>query len=237
MVFSDYMRGAMRLSALMGAPVTYILTHDSIGLGEDGPTHQPVEHLAALRVIPNTTVFRPADANETAQAWRMALLNRSGPTVLALTRQKLPIWDREAEGLGAASGVSQGGYVFYEHAPGGLDIVLIATGSELEIVYAAARELVEKGVGVSVVSLPSWELFELQDEEYQQSVLPPEVPKLAMEAAVTFGWERWVGNDKSKGDVIGVNRFGASSPYKRIYAAFGLTSAHVVARAEQLIGR
>ncbi len=237
MVFSDYMRGAMRLSALMGAPVTYILTHDSIGLGEDGPTHQPVEHLAALRVMPNMTVFRPADANETAQAWRMALLNRSGPTVLALTRQKLPIWDREAEGLGAASGVSQGGYVFYEHAPDGLDIVLIATGSELEIVYAAARELVEKSVRVRVVSLPSWELFELQDEEYQQAVLPPDVPKLAMEAAVTFGWERWVGNDKSKGDVIGVNRFGASSPYKRIYEEFGLTAAHVVARANALIGR
>lgn len=237
MVFSDYMRGAMRLAALMGAPVTYILTHDSIGLGEDGPTHQPVEHLAALRAMPNMTVFRPADANEAAQAWRMALLNRSGPTVLTLTRQKLPIWDRAAEGLGAAAGVSQGGYVFYEHAPDGLDIVLIATGSELEIVYAAARELVEKGAGVRVVSLPSWELFELQDEEYQQSVLPPEVPKLAMEAAVTFGWERWVGNDKRKGDVIGVNRFGASSPYKRIYEEFGLTPAHVVARAEQLIGR
>lgn len=152
LVFSDYLRPSIRLAALMGLRVIYVFTHDSIGLGEDGPTHQPVEQLAALRTIPNMTVIRPADANETAEAWRAALKNTSGPTALALTRQNLPTYDRAALSLGAASGVAQGGYIFYEHAPDGLDIILIATGSEVDIIYQAAQTLAGEGIGVRVVS-------------------------------------------------------------------------------------
>jgi transketolase len=237
LVFSDYMRGSIRLAALMGLRVVYVLTHDSIGLGEDGPTHQPVEHLAALRAIPNLTVIRPADANESAQAWRAALLNTHGPTALALSRQNLTIYDRSAPGMGAADGVLRGGYVLYENAPQGLQMVLIATGSEVEIAYNAAQQLVQTGVGVRVVSLASWELFEQQSEEYRQTVLPPDTPKVAIEAAITFGWERWVGNDKRKGVVIGIDHFGASAPYQRIYREFGLTVDRVVAEARRLLGQ
>ena len=235
LVFSDYLRGSLRLGALMGQRIIYVFTHDSIGLGEDGPTHQPVEHLAALRAIPNVTVIRPADVNEAAQAWRAALKNTTGPTVLALSRQSLMIFDRKAAGIGAANGVLQGGYVLFEQAKNGLDLVLIATGSEVEIMYNAAQQLIAEGIGVRVVSLPSWELFANQDEAYRQQVLPPQTPKLALEAATPFGWERWVGNDKSKGDVIGIDHFGASAPYKRIYQEFGLTVEHVVARARELL--
>ncbi len=237
LVFSDYMRPSIRLAALMGLRVIYVFTHDSIGLGEDGPTHQPVEQLAALRTIPNMTVIRPADANETAEAWRAALKNTSGPTALALTRQNLPIYDRAGLGLGAVSGVAQGGYIFYEHAPDGLALVLIATGSEVDIIYQAAQTLAAEGVGVRVVSLPSWELFTKQSEEYRQQVLPLEVAKVAVEAAVSFGWERWVGNDPSKRAIIAIDHFGASAPYKRVYQEFGLTPAHVVQRAKALLGK
>ncbi len=235
LVFSDYMRASMRLAALMGLQVIYVLTHDSVGLGEDGPTHQPIEHLPALRAIPNLTVIRPADGNEAIQAWRAALLKRDGPTVLALSRQNLQIFDRAAPGIGAADGVLRGGYVLFEQADHGLDLVLIATGSEVEIVYNAAQTLHEAGVGVRVVSLPSWELFAEQSEAYRNEVLPPELPKLALEAAAPFGWERWVGNDKRKGDIIGINHFGASAPYARIYQEFGLTAEHVVQRAQALL--
>ncbi len=235
LVFADYMRGSMRLAALMGLRVVYVLTHDGIGVGEDGPTHQPVEQLASLRIIPNMTVIRPADANESAEAWRAALLNESGPTVLALTRQNLPIYDREAEGLGSAAGVLQGGYVFYENAPNGLDIVLIGSGSEVEIAYDAAKQLVAEGVGVRVVSLPSFELFAAQGDDYIESVLGAGVPKVAVEAGVTFGWDRWVGNDPATSAVIGLDRFGASGPYQRVYEEFGITAEAVVAKAKELV--
>ena len=235
LIFSDYMRGSMRLSALIGVRVVYVLTHDSIGLGEDGPTHQPIEHLAALRAIPNMTVIRPADGNETSAAWKAALTNRTGPTVLALTRQNLPVYDRAGEGLGSADDLARGGYVFYENAGDGLQVVLVATGSEVEIAYEAAKTLASDGVGVRVVSLPSWELFEKQDDAYRADVLPAGVPKLAIEAGVPFGWERWVGNDK-QGDIMGIQRFGASAPYQRIYEEFGLTTTEAVARAKALIG-
>jgi transketolase len=221
----------------MGLRVVYVFTHDSIGLGEDGPTHQPIEQLAALRTIPNLTVFRPADANETAEAWKTALQKTNGPTAIALTRQNLPTWDRAAEGLGAIDGVARGGYIFYEHAPHGLDIVLIATGSEVEIVYDAAKQLAGEDVGVRVVSLPSWELFEQQPAAYRSEVLPPGVRRLAMEAASPFGWERWVGNDKSRGDVIAIDHFGASAPYQRLYQEFGLTVDHVVAKVKAMLTR
>ncbi|MEM7535438.1 MAG: transketolase [Chloroflexota bacterium] len=235
LVFSDYMRASMRLAALMEQRVIYVLTHDSIGLGEDGPTHQPIEHLAALRTIPNLNVMRPADANETAEAWRAALLNDSGPTVMALTRQDIMIFDRDAEGFGPASGVAKGGYVLYENAPNGVDVILIASGSEVEIIYEAAQTLSAEGHGVRVVSLVSWELFSQQDEAYRQEVLPAGVAKVAVEAASPFGWERWVGNDKSKGDIIGIDHFGASAPYQRLYQEYGLTAENVVARAKALL--
>lgn len=237
LIFTDYMRPSMRLAALMGVRVVYVMTHDSIGLGEDGPTHQPIEHLAALRAIPNMTVIRPADANETSMAWRAALTNTAGPTVLALTRQNLPVYDRAGEELGAAEELALGGYVFYEQAPDRLEIVLIGTGSEVEIAFEAAKLLAGEGIGVRVVSLPSWELFEKQGDAYQAEVLPPDVPKLAIEAATPFGWERWVGNDPARGAVIGIDHFGASAPYQRIYEEFGLTAAHVVAKAKALLGR
>lgn len=237
LVFTDYMRASMRLAALMGIRVIYVMTHDSIGLGEDGPTHQPIEHLAALRAIPNLTVIRPADANETSMAWRAALENTGGPTVIALTRQNLPVFDRSAAGMGAAEGALAGGYVLYEHAPNGLELVLIATGSEVEIALNAAKTLAGEGVGVRVVSLASWELFAKQGAAYINEVLPAGVKKLAIEAASPFGWERWVGNDPHLGAIIGIDHFGASAPYQRLYEEFGLTAGHAVAKAKQLLGR
>jgi transketolase len=237
LIFTDYMRPSIRLAALSGVRVIYVMTHDSIGLGEDGPTHQPIEHMAALRAIPNMTVLRPADANETAAAWRLALENRGGPTLLALTRQNLPVYDRAAPGFGPVEGIEKGGYVFFEQARNGLDIVLIASGSEVEIAYEAAKTLTAEGLGVRVVNLASWELFETQGSSYQRKVLPPDVPKVAVEAATPFGWERWVGNDPQKGAIIGIDHFGASAPYKRIYEEFGLTPAHVAAVARALAGK
>ena len=237
LVFTDYMRPSIRLAALMGIRVIYVMTHDSIGLGEDGPTHQPIEHLAALRAIPNLTVMRPGDANETSMVWRAALENTSGPTLMALTRQNLAVFDREEAGMGAVEGVLRGGYVLFENAPKGLEIVLIATGSEVEIAFNAAKTLADEGIGVRVVSLPSWELFAKQGPEYINQVLPEGVKRLAIEAASPFGWERWIGNDPHLGAMIGINHFGASAPYQRIYEEFGLTPAHAVAKAKQLLGR
>ena len=237
LVFTDYMRPSIRLAALMGIRVLYIMTHDSIGLGEDGPTHQPIEHLAALRAIPNLTVIRPGDANETSMAWRAALENTSGPTLIALTRQNLSVVNRQEEGIGAVEGVLRGGYVLYENAPNGLELILIASGSEVEIALSAAKTLAGEGVGVRVVSLASWELFEKQDAAYINEVLPVGVKKLAIEAASPFGWERWIGNDPHLGAMLGINHFGASAPYQRIYEEFGLTPTHAVAKAKQLLGR
>jgi transketolase len=234
LTFTDYMRPSMRLAALMGIGVIYVMTHDSIGLGEDGPTHQPVEHLAALRVIPNMTLIRPADANETAEAWRVAVKQRRGPTVLALTRQNLPTFDRSASGFGPVADLAKGAYILYRNGDSP-DVVFIASGSEVEIAYNAAQLLAAEGKTVRVVSFPSWELFAAQDEAYQRSVLPTGVPKVAVEAAVSFGWERWVGNDPATRAIVAIDRFGASAPYERIYQEFGLTAEVVAEKARGLL--
>lgn len=224
LVFSDYMRPAMRLAALMDLRVIYVLTHDSIGLGEDGPTHQPVEHMAALRAIPNLAVFRPADANETAQSWLAALKRTHGPSVLALSRQALPTVDRTK--FGAAEGVHQGAYVLAEYGSNP-DVVLMASGSEVPIMLDAAQMLDAQGIAVRVVSFPCWELFEEQSNEYQQSVLLPSARlHIAMEAGVSQGWHRWAGTD---GVILGVDRFGASAPFQELYQNLGLTPEHVLA--------
>jgi transketolase len=180
-------------------------------------------------------VIRPGDANETSQAWRAALLNTGGPTALALTRQNLPTYDRTADGLGAAEDLLKGGYVFFEQAPDGVQLVLIGTGSELDIAYTAAKQLAAEGVGVRVVSLPSWEIFQAQPAAYRAEVLPDGVAKVAVEAASPFGWERWVGNDPRQSAIIGINHFGASAPFQRIYQEFGITAEHVVAAAKKLL--
>ncbi len=238
LVFSDYMRASIRLAALMGVPAIFIFTHDSIGVGEDGPTHQPVEQVAALRAIPNLTVIRPADANEVAQAWRTALQNKSGPTALIFSRQNLPVYDRTATGVAAAQGAAQGGYVFFQSngtASAAPELALISSGSELELAYDAAQRLAQNGTAVRVVSLPSWELFAAQSPDYQQDVLPSNAKKLSVEAGVTQGWERWVGNDPSRGAAIGLNRFGASAPQQDVYANLGLTVDAVVCAAQTLL--
>jgi transketolase len=233
MVFSDYMRPSVRLAALMKLQVIFVYTHDSIFLGEDGPTHQPESHLASLRSIPGLTVFRPADANETAEAWRVAIGHRHGPVALALTRQALPVLEGTAQK--AREGVSRGAYVLLDPAEGDPEILLLATGSEVSITLEAGKALAGKGTRVRVVSMPSWELFDEQPEEYRHSVLPPEVRKrLAVEAAVPFGWHKYVGLD---GIVHGIERFGASAPYKALAKEFGFTPEDVVKRAEGLLGR
>lgn len=231
LVFSDYMRPAIRLAAFMGLKVIYVFTHDSIGLGEDGPTHQPIEQLAALRAIPNLTVIRPADANETGEAWRLAIENRHGPVALTLTRQKVPILDRDE--LAPASGVSRGAYILKDVPNAGPDLILVATGSEVHIALEAAEKLEERGLAVRVVNMPSWEVFEEQPESYRLNILPPEVKaRVAIEAGVSQGWDRYVG---SKGKTVMLDRFGASAPYKTLYEEFGLTQERVVEEALKLI--
>ena len=231
LVFSDYMRPAIRLAALSELKVIYVFTHDSIGLGEDGPTHQPIEHLAALRAIPNLTVIRPCDANETAQAWKAALLHQNGPVALALTRQNMPTLDREK--FGPAEGLHKGAYVLREADNQKPDIILIASGSEIEIVLRAAEMLNAKKLAVRVVSMPSWELFEAQPEAYRHQVLPVDVKaKIALEAGSPQGWDRYVGE---MGQVIGLDRFGASAPYQVLYEEFGITADHVVDKALALV--
>lgn len=226
LVFSDYMRGAIRLAALMNQGVIYVFTHDSIGLGEDGPTHQPVEQLAALRALPNLTVIRPADAWETAVAWKVALQNRKTPTALALTRQKLPVLNRDK-----AEGLAKGAYILSDMPDP--QLILIGTGSEVSIALDAQQLLTEKGVSSRVVSLPSWELFEAMPQSYREEVLPPSITaRVSVEAGVTQGWERYVG---TKGIALGINHFGASAPYQTIYREFGLTPAHMVEKALTLI--
>jgi transketolase len=231
-VFSDYMRPALRLAALMRIPVIFIFTHDSVGLGEDGPTHQPVEHLAALRAMPNLTVIRPADATETAEAWRVAL-QRRGPVALALSRQNLPVLDRRK--LAPANGAARGAYVLVDAEGGPPDIILIGTGSEVHLVLAARERLAEQGLKARVVSMPSWELFEEQPEWYREEVLPSEiVTRLAVEAGVTQGWCRYVGDH---GQVIGLERFGASAPGPVVMERLGFSVDNVVSRALALLGR
>ncbi len=225
LIFSDYMRPSIRLAALMGVRVIYIFSHDSIGLGEDGPTHQPVEQLPALRAIPNLAVVRPADGNETAQAWKLALGRRSGPTALLLTRQNTPTLSTPQQ----AQGVLRGGYVLSEPGEAAPEVVLVSSGSELELAVQAQAQLAEDGIAARVVSLPCWELFEAQPEPYRQEVFPPEVPVVAIEAAAPFGWERYADR------VIGIARFGASAPYQTIYEKFGITAAAVVEAARELV--
>ena len=228
-VFADYLRPALRLSALMQTRAVYVFTHDSIAVGEDGPTHQPVEQLASLRSIPGVTVLRPGDANETAAAWRIAV-QRPGPTVLVLTRQKLPVLDRDPSRI--SEGVPRGGYVIHEAADSGPAVVLIATGSEVSLALDAADRLEAGGVSARVVSLPSWELFGEQSSAYRESVMPIGVPRLALEAGHRMGWRELVGDS---GDIISIDRFGASGPGAVVYAEFGFTVENVVDRATALI--
>jgi transketolase len=233
MVFYDYMRPPVRLASMMGIQVIYVYTHDSIGLGEDGPTHQPVEHLMGLRAVPNLTMIRPADANETAVAWRVALENRHGPTALALTRQKLPVFDRAK--YASAEGLTRGAYVMSESPSGKLDAILIATGSEISIAVEAQEKLAAEGIGARVVSMPSWEIFDKQPRSYREEVLPPKIAvRLAIEAGVTLGWYKYVGE---KGDVIGLDRYGASSPYQVAMEKLGFTAENAVMRVRAMIGK
>jgi transketolase len=231
LIFSDYMRPAVRLAALMEIPTIFVFTHDSIGLGEDGPTHQPIEHLMALRAIPGLRVIRPADANETVEAWREALTHH-GPTCLILTRQNLPVLDRP--GVQAGGGVARGAYVLAE-APGGKpQVILLATGSEVSVAVGAQKLLAERGVTVRVVSLPSWEIFEQQPAAYREAVLPPAVTvRVAVEAGSPQGWYKYVG---THGDIVGMTRFGASAPGKVNLEQFGFTPENVAARAMRLLG-
>ena len=229
-VFSDYMRPAMRMSALMEQQVVYVLTHDSIGLGEDGPTHQPEAHLWAYRTIPNMTVIRPMDANETAEAWKSALKNKKGPTCLVLTRQNLPVYDRAGLGWAKSEEAQKGGYVLCEDKD--FEAIIIATGSEVELAVEAKTKLNEQGVKVRIVSMPSTNIFDEQPQEYKESVLPKNILKrVAVEAGVTLGWYKYVGLE---GRVIGLDRFGASAPYKTLYKEFGITTDAIVEAVNSL---
>lgn len=233
-VFTDYLRPAMRLSALMRLPVIYVLTHDSIGLGEDGPTHQPIEHLAAVRAIRNLVVIRPADANEVAAAWRVIMPLKDQPTALVLTRQNVPTLDRTK--YGAPSGLARGAYVLADSsARGQPELILIGTGSEVSLCVQAYEQLSAEGIRARVVSMPSWELFERQDEAYRASVLPPAVTaRVAVEAGVEQGWEKYLG---PSGRFIGMNGYGASAPAAALMKHFGFTTENVVAQAKALLGR
>jgi transketolase len=227
LIFSDYMRPAIRLAALMGLHVVYVFTHDSIALGEDGPTHQPVEHLAALRAIPGLTVIRPGDANETAVAWRVALETRDRPVALVLTRQAVPTLDRGR--YASAEGLRRGAYVLSDPAEGDPELILIATGSEVGLIVAAAERLEADGVAVRCVSMPSWELFDALPQKERDAVLPPPVrARLAVEAGVAQGWHRYVGD---AGDVLSVERFGASAPGDVLMREYGFSVEEICRRA------
>jgi transketolase len=231
LVFSDYNRPAIRVSALSEYPVVWVFTHDSIGLGEDGPTHQPVEHLAALRAIPNLVTIRPADANETREAWKVAIERKDGPTLLVLSRQDVPTMDRAQ--VAPASGLQKGAYVLADLGKGEPEIILMATGSEVQLILAASKALVEKGKKVRIVSFPSWELFEKQSKAYRDSVLLPSVKyRLAVEAGVKQGWEKWLGE---KGEMIGMTGYGASAPAEILYEKFGFSVENIVAHALQML--
>ena len=233
MVFVDYMRPPVRLSALSHLGSIWVYTHDSIGVGEDGPTHQPVEHLASLRAIPELQVIRPCDANEVREAWKVALESRHHPTVLALTRQNLPILDRSI--FAPAEDLRKGAYVLADLGSGSPQVILMASGSEVALIVQAGKRLAEAGIPVRLVSFPSWELFESQDEAYQNEVLPPENQnRVAVEAGVRLGWDRWVG---TKGKILSLDRFGASGPGKIVFEELGFTVEHVLKLAYQVMGR
>jgi transketolase len=230
LIFSDYMRPAVRLSALIGLPAVWVWTHDSVGLGEDGPTHQPVEHHMALRAIPNLWYVRPADANETAMAWRIALERRGGPVALALTRQKVPTLDRSE--VAPAEGALRGAYTLWQRDEGEPDVILLATGSEVWVALEAAQAI---DANARVVSMPCWELFEEQSQDYRDAVLPPSVgARLSVEAGVGLGWERWVGD---RGEIVSIERFGASAPYTTVLEKLGINVENVTARAAALLER
>jgi transketolase len=230
LIFSDYMRPAIRLAALCELQTIYVFTHDSIGLGEDGPTHQPIEQLAALRAIPNLTVIRPADANETVAAWKYAVENKKGPTALALTRQKLPIFDRSK--FASADGLAKGAYTIKE-TDGDPDFILIATGSEVYLAIEAAEKLEGEGIKTGVVSFPSWEIFEEQNEDYKEKVLPTNCKaRLSVEAGVKQGWEKYIGE---KGKSISIETFGASAPYEVLFEKYGLTVENIIEKAKEVL--
>lgn len=231
LVFSDYMRPAVRLSALSHIPSIWVYTHDSIGLGEDGPTHQPVEHLASLRAIPNFVVIRPNDANEVAYAWKTALERRDRPTALALSRQSLPVIDREL--YASPENLGRGAYVLADLGDHEPEVILMASGSEVDLIVQAGERLAAEGISLRLVSFPSWELFQEQNQSYREQVLPPDIKhRVAVEAGVSQGWERWLGDE---GVFIGVDQFGASAPGERIYQEFGLTADDVIIRTQQLL--
>jgi len=233
LTFSDYMRPSIRLAALMGLKVVYVFTHDSIALGEDGPTHQPVEHLASLRAIPRLIVIRPGDAGETAVAWRVAIETRDRPVALVLTRQSVPTLDRKQ--FASEEGLRRGAYILADAPLSNPQLILIATGSEVGLIVAAGQKMQERKISVRLVSMPSWELFEAQSPEYRDSVLPPSVSaRLAVEAGVSQGWHRYVG---TSGDVIGVDRFGASAPGAVVMREYGFTVENVFKRAMALLER
>jgi len=231
LVFSDYMRPAIRLAAMMGLPVIYVFTHDSIGLGEDGPTHQPIEQLSSLRAVPNLMVIRPADAQETVEAWKIALSRRDGPTALILTRQKLPIIDRDR--YAKASELRLGAYILADAPESKPELILIGTGSEVPLLLSAYEQLLDQGIQVRVVNVPCWELFEMQSHEYHEKVLPSYVnARLAVEAGCPYGWERYTG---TQGKIIGIERFGASAPGEELFQQFGFTVEHVIKDAKELL--
>ena len=232
-IFTDYARPAMRLAALMELPVIYVMTHDSIGLGEDGPTHQPIEHLASFRAMPNMCVIRPADANEAVFAWRAAMMRKEGPTVIVLTRQKVPVFDRTK--AAGAEGLLKGAYVLAKENGAAPQAILIGTGSEVQLALGAKEKLAAEGIDARVVSMPSWEIFRRQTQDYRDSVLPPRVKaRLAVEAGSALGWSEWVGDT---GDVIAMTTFGASAPAKDNFSHFGFTVENVVERARRLVER
>ncbi len=232
-IFTDYARPAIRLSCIMELPVIYVMTHDSIGLGEDGTTHQPIEHLASFRAMPNMCLIRPADANETSYAWRYAIRRKDGPTMLVLTRQKLPIFNREI--FAAAEGVMQGAYVLSPEKGTEPKVILIATGSEVQLILEAQKELLKENIDARVVSMPSWEIFRKQPPSYRNSVLPPSCKlRLAVEAGTTQGWEEWVGE---LGDVMGISIFGTSAPAKDIFKHYGFTVQNILRKTIKMINR
>ena len=232
-IFTDYARPAIRLASLMELPVIYVMTHDSIGVGEDGPTHQPIEHLASLRAMPNIHLIRPADANEVAYAWRAAVQRSDGPTMLVLTRQGLPIYDRSK--VAGAEELLRGGYILSRETGGTPDIILMASGSEVQLIMEAQELLAAESIDARVVSMPCWELFSEQSQQYRDQVLPPEVKaRLAVEAGVPLGWHQWIGDE---GDIIGINKFGASAPAKENFKQYGFTVENVVQRAKKLLGK
>jgi transketolase len=229
--FTDYMKPAVRLAALMEIPSIFIYTHDSIGLGEDGPTHQPIEQLAMLRAVPGLLLLRPADANEVVEAWKIIIQQKHQPAVLVLTRQALPTLDRSK--YSPASGVAKGAYVLADAADGKPDVILMATGSEVALCVTAYEQLKSEGIKARVVSMPSWGIFEAQSDEYKKQVLPPAVKaRVSVEAAATFGWSQYVG---STGKMIGMHRFGASAPIKDLLKKFGFTTEKVVEAARESI--